>query len=391
LEISNSTLDGNVVEATFNFSHGGGIYQDVGTTAIRNSTLSSNTADYGGAVAVDGGESAAGISMEITNVTVSGNVANLQGGGLYIAGSAGAPNVTMASLYNATVTNNSNSGIRLTHDLTDPQLIAANTIIGAQAGGVDCSVDGGATLISGGGNLESGVSCSFTNASDQQSVLDLGLATLSDYGGKTFTHALLPDSPAIETGKKRICNQRTNKRDQRGLARFYDGAGGGTFDCDSGSVEYQGLLANPGFEDPLDPANDWTLVASGGGDARLQSSKAPSGKYGFVFQANGALENASQEVALEGGAGDTYTVTLLAAGQGLTVGESMTITIEAKNTGSTIDTEACTFTWASSNFPFGARDCALTTTGAYDSIKVIVGWDTVSTGSMILDAVSLTK
>ena len=62
-------------------------------------------------------------------------------------------------------------------------------------------------------------------------------------------------------------------------------------------------------------------MASGGGDDRQQTGGAPSGKYVFVFQANGALENLSQDAASDGGAGDTYTVTLLAAGQGLTVGE----------------------------------------------------------------------
>lgn len=151
-------------------------------------------------------------------------------------------------------------------------------------------------------------------------------------------------------------------------------------------------MTNPGFEDPLDSANDWTLVASGGGDDRQQTGGAPSGKYVFVFQANGALENLSQDAASDGGAGDTYTVTLLAAGQGLTVGESMAATLEAKNSGTTLDTQTCTFTWTATDFPFGARECALTTTvGAHDSIGVTVGWDGASTGTLAVDAVSLTK
>jgi hypothetical protein len=296
------------------------------------------------------------------------------------------------SLHNTTVTNNTNDGVHLVHVVTDPELVSGNTIIGAQASGVDCSVDGGATLTSRGGNLETGTSCGFTDATDSQSVSDLGVDALSDYGGSTLTHALLPYSPAIEAGKRAICNQEANKMDQRGFSRFYDGAGDGTFHCDSGSVEYQGLLANPGFEDRLDPANDWTLVASGGGDDRQRTGNAPSGRQVFVFQANGALENVSQDAASEGSAGDVYTLTLLAAGQGLTVGESMTITIEAKNGGTTLDTQTCTFNWTASNFSFRARRCALTTTaGAHDSIGVTVGWDGASTGTLIIDAVSLTK
>jgi predicted RecA/RadA family phage recombinase len=247
------------------------------------------------------------------------------------------------------------------------------------------------TFISNGGNLESGTSCAFTAASDQQSVADLGLNGLGSYGGETLTHDLLPDSPAIDAGRRRICNHQANKKDQRGLARFYDGNGDRRFDCDSGPVEYQGLVANPGFEEPLDAASDWSLVASGGGDGRVRLTEAPSGKFAFVFQANAALETLSQTVAVAGGSGETYALTLLASGSGVTVGDEVTVTLASSNGGAPADTRTCTFRFPSTDFARPTPACVLTTTAAYDALDVVVAWDGATTGSLALNAMSLTR
>jgi hypothetical protein len=308
-----------------------------------------------------------------------------------VTGSPLAPDVTIVSLYNTVVTDNTNGGVHLAEDHTEPVLTSANTIIGGQASGADCSASGTVTFTSDGGNLESGTSCGFSTASDQQSVADLGLDALGSYGGETLTHDLLPGSPAIDAGKKRTCNRQANKKDQRGLARFYDGDGDRAFDCDSGPVEYQGLLANPGFEEALNPADDWSLVASGGGDDRSRSTAAPSGKFAFVFQANAALETLSQTRPVAGGAGETYILSLLGSGSGLTVGEAMTVTLESTNGGATVDSRTCTLTFPSATFSGPPAACVLTTTGAYDALGVVVGWDGATTGSLALDALSLTQ
>jgi hypothetical protein len=222
-------------------------------------------------------------------------------------------------------------------------------------------------------------------------VADLGLNSLGSYGGETLTHDLLPGSPAIDAGRKRICNRQANEKDQRGLARFYDGNGDRSFDCDSGAVEHQGLFANPGFEAPLDAASDWSLLASGGGDERLRLAAAPSGKFIFVFQANAALENLSQTVPLAGGAGDTYTLNLLVSGSGLTVGEAMAVTLEATAGGTAVDATTCTFAFPSAAFARPAPTCVLSATAAYDALHVAVGWDGATTGSLAVDALSLTR
>ncbi len=382
--LRNTTLSDNFAD------NGGGLFQDNGTTVLALSSLSNNRADAnGGAVAVDSG-GFLGHSVNLSNTTISGNIADLNGGGLYITGAPLSPNLTTVSLYNTTLTNNTNGGVYLAEGHTQPELISGNTIIGGQVSGADCSTSGVVILTSKGGNLEAGTSCAFTAVSDQQSVISLGLSALGNYGGETQTHDLLPDSRAVDAGRRQICNRQANEKDQRGFARFYNGDQQRGFDCDSGAVEYQGLLANPGFEAPLNAGSDWTLTASGGADGRVRSATAPSGKFVFVFEANGALETLSQSRPLAGGSGDTYRLSLLASGAGLTPGEAMSATLRSTFGGAAVDARTCKFTFSSAIFSGASPTCALTTTANYDALDVIVGWDGATTGSLTLDAISLT-
>ena len=235
-------------------------------------------------------------------MTISGNTASVVGGGIHVTGRPISPDATTVLLNNATVTANINGGVQLAQDRSDPVLETGNSIIGAQASGADCAITGAASLTSNGGNLESGTSCAFTATSDQQSVADLGLAALGSYGGQTLTHDLLPGSPAIDAGQFRTCNREANGKDQRGFARFYDGDGDSDFACDSGAVEVQGLLANPGFEDPLDP--DERLDARRHRRRRWPRRRGDTERpFAAVLQANGALETLSQTIGAAGGAG----------------------------------------------------------------------------------------
>jgi predicted outer membrane repeat protein len=382
--IRNTSLNDN------NADLGGGLFQQTGTAVVALSTFSNNTADvHGGAVAVDGALQESN-SVKLTNVTISDNTAGVAGGGIHIAGRPIAPDATTVELHNATVTANTNGGVQLVHDRSDPVLETGNSIIGAQASGADCAISGAAALTSSGGNLESGTSCAFTAASDQQSVADLGLGPLGSYGGETESHELVPGSPAIDAGQRRACNREANGKDQRGLARFYDGDGDGDFACDSGAIEVQGLLANPGFEEPLDPASDWTLVATGGGDGRVAVA-TPNGGFAAALQANGALETLSQTVAAAGGVGDTYVLTLLGQGAGLTPGEAMDVTLRSALGGAAADTATCSFPFPSADFKHTAAPCELTTTTSYDSLETLLGWTGATTGTLTLDAVSLIK
>jgi hypothetical protein len=361
-----------------------------GSAKVNLSTFSANRARHnGGAIALDSGLE--GRVTELTNVTVSGNTADLNGGGAYVKGTPSSPDAAILKLANSIVTNNTNGGIYLAEGISEPVLDAGNSIVGAQASGADCTVSGAVVLTTNGGNLESGTSCSFTHTADQQSVADLGLASLGANGGETLTHALLAGSPAIDGGRQRICNRDANKKDQNGDARFYDGNSDREFACDSGPVEYQGLLTNPGFEDELDGASDWTLVASGGGDGRIRHAATPNGKFALTFQANSALETIGQSRPLAGNAGETYTLTMLGQGAGLTVGERMTVLIETLSGGTVVDTETCNIRFTAAAFLGAPAACVLSTTGAYDTVRTTIGWENVTSGSVTLDAITLTQ
>ena len=99
----------------------------------------------------------------------------------------------------------------------------------------------------------------------------------------------------------------------------------------------------------------------------------------------------SQTVAAAGGAGDTYVLTLLGQGAGLTPGEAMDVTLRSSSGGTAADTITCGFPFPSADFKHTAAPCELTTTTSYDSLETILGWTGATTGTLTLDAVSLIK
>jgi len=152
LGISHSTIVGNATDGV-----GGGVANVTGTLKIENSTISGNTA-------------ASGHGSEIF----------ILGGSVFITSSTIAANADQAFpiFGGATLTNSLISGT--------------------------C----GTTVLSNGGNLESpGDTCGLTDPSDQVNVLpaDLALGPLQDNGGPTWTHALLPGSPAIDAIPQADC------------------------------------------------------------------------------------------------------------------------------------------------------------------------------------------
>jgi hypothetical protein len=79
--------------------------------------------------------------------------------------------------------------------------------------------------------------CSFAGtATDQigtaEAPIDPLLGPLANNGGPTFTHALLPGSPALDA-----LTESCPVTDQRGVARPYDGDGDGVALCDIGAFE----------------------------------------------------------------------------------------------------------------------------------------------------------
>ena len=154
LTIVNSTLSGNMAS-----SEGAGIYNAT-TLTIINSTFSDNAAHGSGGGCINVG------TLLITNSTLSGNSAVDAGGGFYDLGT----------------------------------LDIANTILKRGDTGANINVNGGGTVTSLGYNISSDDGSGFLTGPGDQINTDPLLGPLQNNGGPTFTHALLPGSPAIDAG-----------------------------------------------------------------------------------------------------------------------------------------------------------------------------------------------
>jgi hypothetical protein len=210
LMITNSVITNNLagVPAPFALGDGGGIVS-YGTLVITNSTISGNQAYLSGGGIENGGKltitsstvsgngaigghdgqpwgHGGGISgsVTLTNSTLSGNSASLSGGGL-----DGGGNISIS-----TISDNNGGGIS-----ASAALQIENTILKAGARGANISMDGG-TVMSHGYNISSDDGGGFLNGTGDQINTDPVLGPLQNNGGPTFTHALLPGSPAIDAG-----------------------------------------------------------------------------------------------------------------------------------------------------------------------------------------------
>ena len=179
LTVANSTISGNSARTS-----GGGI--SGGDVSIVNSTVSGNSAGTTGG-GVGGGD------LSIVNSTVSGNSAGTSGGGLSTFFSS-------LRVANSTITGNSApSGGGIYNDGQSSVVEISNTILNAGALGENIFNNGG-TVTSDGYNLSSDNGGGYLTGPGDQINTDPLLGPLQDNGGPTFTHALLPGSPAIDTG-----------------------------------------------------------------------------------------------------------------------------------------------------------------------------------------------
>jgi predicted outer membrane repeat protein len=173
--IVNSTISGNSAETS-----GGGIY---GGATVENSTISGNSA----------GMSGGGIygSATVENSTISGNSAGTSGGGIYNNSSL---YVTLSTISGNSAPSGGGGGI-----YNDAVVEISNTILNAGALGENIFNNGG-TVTSDGYNLSSDDGGGYLTGPGDQINTDPLLGPLQDNGGPTFTHALLPGSPAIDAG-----------------------------------------------------------------------------------------------------------------------------------------------------------------------------------------------
>jgi len=204
---------------------GGGVYSFFNTTTtIVRSTISGNVSgDVGGAIRSLG-------NMTITDSTISGNTATGWHGGAIFQTDG---NITITG---STIANNigpdwapSTFFIGQFGGGFVPTLTLTNTIITGNHW-YACEKFASGTVgnvISGGHNVVQDDSCN-PSASDLI-VWDALIAPLANNGGPTWTHALLPGSPALNAADDAACSA----TDQRGVARP-QGA-----HCDIGSYEAQ--------------------------------------------------------------------------------------------------------------------------------------------------------
>ncbi|TMC23062.1 MAG: TIR domain-containing protein [Chloroflexi bacterium] len=296
LTLTNSTVSGNT--ASGQMGHGGGIYNR-GLATITNSTITNNTASYeaggiynftaskltitnstiasntaAGSDGDGGGITNAG-ELTITNSTISGNTATgpqSDGGGI----SNG--NTTRVTLINSTISGNRSSLMGGAISCFGCQIaIEFSTIYGNQTGGnggslfIQDSKDTNGTVIqshvslrnsivvgnsskigpniagkftSNGYNLLQDLSATFPPQSTDvllSANADLKIdAVLRDNGGlttpHTFTHALLPGSPAINAIPLDACHIDGISTDQRGMRR----PDAQNYGCDIGAYESTG-------------------------------------------------------------------------------------------------------------------------------------------------------
>ena len=184
-------------------TEGGGI-KNKGTLNLTNVTIAGNTANQGGGLHHDG----AGSSLSMTSVTVSGNTATNQGGGIYAG--------REASLLNVTIANNEagTSGAGIFVHAAASSFTVRNTLLSGNelTNGTSANVSG--TVTSLGNNLDSDGTAALNQSSDL-SGMDPLLQPLANNGGLTQTHALSPNSVALDAGS----TVAAPAVDQRGFAR----------------------------------------------------------------------------------------------------------------------------------------------------------------------------
>ena len=184
ITVSNSTIISNTAVAGGGFNN-----SSFGTAIINNSTINNNSANRGGGIS--NGNSA---TLMSNNSTISGNSADNVGG---------IDNFGVATISNNTLNDHNGGGI-----YNGATITVNNTIIANSINGGDCF----GSIISAGHNIASDSSCNLTGDGDLTDTNPM-LESLQDNGGPTFTHALMPTSPAIDAGNTSLT------QDQRGIAR----------------------------------------------------------------------------------------------------------------------------------------------------------------------------
>jgi N-acetylneuraminic acid mutarotase len=270
--INNSTINNNAA------THGAGICNDgrmKGTTLLQitNTTLSNNSAgnDAGAILNIADTKGTATLS----NCTISGNAAQTYGGGIN--------NVAGLTLSNTTFSGNSaNFGGSIANG--NATLSIEDTVLNAGKMGVNIYNNGG-TIVSHGYNLSSDDGGGYLTGPGDQINTDPGLGPLQDNGGPTFTHALSPGSPGINTGDPGFTPPPLYDQRGPGFDRVVNSR------IDIGSFEVQQPLPTPTpTATPCASAGSWTEQAP---YPIAVSGHAVISQGGNVYSFGGIVNNAA--------------------------------------------------------------------------------------------------
>jgi hypothetical protein len=206
----NLTLRNAVVSDSLALFTGGNLYVETGSLTVQESTIANGTADEGGGIAIEegflaidrstvtanqadkgGGIYTAGARAQIVSSTISGNSASSSGGGVF------AEFLSTFEVRYTTVSDNS-AGLAggSFHLQSQSTLVLDHAIV---ANGTPQDLVETDSIISSAWSLIE-VPAAAINGLNNILGVDPGLAPLADNGGPTQTHALLPESPALNAG-----------------------------------------------------------------------------------------------------------------------------------------------------------------------------------------------
>jgi predicted outer membrane repeat protein len=193
---------------------------------ISSTTISNNSAGYDAGAILNIADTKG--TTTLSNCTISGNSAPEHGGGIY--------NHAALTVSNTTLTANSaNFGSGLYNETA---VSIGNTVLNAGTSGANIFNNGG-TVTSRGYNVSSDDGGGYLNGPGDQINTDPLLGPLQDNGGPTFTHALLPGSPALNAGDPNFTPPPFFDQRGSGFDRVRNGR------LDVGSYEEQALLNTP--------------------------------------------------------------------------------------------------------------------------------------------------
>lgn len=284
---------------------GGGILNE-GTLTVQETTVSGNSSNEGGGI-LNGG------TLSLIGSTVSGNLAAYYGGAILNSGALAIQNSTLSgnsvtgtsashgggaidqfdgssssAITCSTITNNTSASPNQARSgiwLEGGTLTLRNSIVAENGGADNFSVNGG-SFTSQGFNLSDNWNGRVTQPTD----LTAGplLDTLAYNGGPTYTHAVLADSPALDSGDPAGCPA----VDQRGTTRPQGDR------CDIGAYEkFQYTIGDLKLSKSgsHDIRLDWTAA---GGACKVYRDTSPGGVFAVIasppgspFTDSGAQDN----------------------------------------------------------------------------------------------------